>query len=76
MDSDGSPINLELNERIIGLTLEQIRKIPRVIGIAGGTAKHGIIRAALHGNILDVLITDLSTAETLLMETAPLATAH
>ena len=71
MDKDGNPINLEINERIIGLTLEQIGKIPRVIGIAGGTAKHDIIQAALHGNILDVLVTDLSTAETLLTATSP-----
>jgi DNA-binding transcriptional regulator LsrR (DeoR family) len=66
MDGDGSPIDLEINERIIGLTLEQIGNIPRVIGIAGGTAKHAIIRAALQGNILDALVTDQSTAETLL----------
>jgi len=66
MDKDGNPIDLEINERIIGLTLEQIRKIPRVIGIAGGTAKLEMIRAALHGSILDVLVTDLATAETLL----------
>ena len=67
MDKDGNPIDLEINERIIGLTLEQIRKIPRVIGIAGGTAKLEMIRAALHGNTLDVLVTDLSTAEALLV---------
>ena len=76
MDRDGTPINLEINERIIGLTLEQIRRIPRVIGIAGGTAKHEIIRAALHGSILDVLVTDLATAETLLMGMSSLAEEH
>jgi DNA-binding transcriptional regulator LsrR (DeoR family) len=76
MDRDGTPINLEINERIIGLTLEQIRRIPRVIGIAGGTAKHEIIRAALHGSILDVLITDLATAETLLMGMSSPAGKH
>jgi DNA-binding transcriptional regulator LsrR (DeoR family) len=70
MDIDGDPINLEINERIIGLTLEQIRRIPRVIGIAGGMAKHEIIRAALHGKFLDVLVTDLATAETLLAHRA------
>ena len=76
MDRDGNPINLEINERIIGLTLEQIRRIPRVIGIAGGTAKHEIIQAALHGNILDVLVTDLATAETLLMGMSSPAEKH
>jgi DNA-binding transcriptional regulator LsrR (DeoR family) len=68
MDGDGNPIDLEINERIIGLTIEQIRRIPRVIGIAGGLAKHKMVRAALHGSILDVLVTDLSTAEALLKE--------
>lgn len=68
MDGDGNPIDLEINERIIGLTLEQIGNIPRVIGIAGGTAKHEIIRAALQGNILDALVTDRSTAEALLAQ--------
>jgi DNA-binding transcriptional regulator LsrR (DeoR family) len=66
MDRDGNPIDLEINERIIGLTIEQIRKIPRVIGIAGGIDKHKMIRAALHGKILNVLVTDLSAAEALL----------
>ena len=70
MDKDGRPIDLEINERIIGLTLEQIRRIPRVIGIAGGIDKHRIVRAALKGNVLDVLVTDLSTAEALLSEEA------
>jgi DNA-binding transcriptional regulator LsrR (DeoR family) len=66
MDKDGNPLGLEIDERIIGLTIEQIRKIPRVIGIAGGKDKHRMIRAALRGKILDVLVTDLSTAEALL----------
>ena len=43
MDRDGNPIDLEINERIIGLTLEQIRNIPRVIGIAGGTAESCVL---------------------------------
>jgi DNA-binding transcriptional regulator LsrR (DeoR family) len=68
LDGDGNPIDLEINERIIGLTIEQIRNIPRVIGIAGGTTKNKMIRAALHGRILDVLVTDLSTAKALLSE--------
>jgi DNA-binding transcriptional regulator LsrR (DeoR family) len=67
MDRDGNPVDLEIDKRIIGLTIEQICKIPRVIGIAGGTAKHRIVRAALRGEILDVLVTDLSTAEALLV---------
>jgi len=68
-DGDGTPLTLEVNERTIGLTIEQIKEIPRVIGIAGGEAKYGIIRAALRSNVLDVLVTDHATAQKLLAET-------
>ena len=68
LDADGVPLDLELNERLIGLTIEQITQIPRVIGIAGGVIKRDIIRAALRSHILDVLVTDVGTAEALLAE--------
>ena len=68
LDAKGRPLDFELNERMIGLTLDQIGKIPRVIGIAGGPLKHDIIRAALRAKILDVLVTDLHTAQALLFE--------
>jgi DNA-binding transcriptional regulator LsrR (DeoR family) len=69
VDASGMPLDLELNERIIGLSLDQIRRIPYVIGVAAGEAKRDIIRAALRGEILDALVTDLATAEALLAET-------
>jgi DNA-binding transcriptional regulator LsrR (DeoR family) len=68
MDAYGRPVDLEINERMIGVTLEQLKNIPRVIGVAGGTAKHPVIRAALRGEILDVLVTDHATAQWLLAE--------
>jgi DNA-binding transcriptional regulator LsrR (DeoR family) len=68
IDAWGVPLDLELNERIIGLALEQIKAIPRVIGIAGGEAKYELIRAALRGRLLNVLVTDHVTAGALLSE--------
>ncbi len=68
IDAYGTPLDLEINERLIGLTLEQIMNIPRVIGVAGGEAKYKVIRAALRGNILNVLVTDHVTAQSLLAE--------
>jgi DNA-binding transcriptional regulator LsrR (DeoR family) len=64
----GEPINLEINERIIGLTLEQIKAVPGVIAVAGGREKYDLIRAALRGRIMNVLATDHATAESLLAE--------
>jgi len=66
IDAEGAPLDLEINDRIIGLTLQQIKDIPRVIGAAGGEAKYEVIRAALRGHILDVLVTDHVNAQALL----------
>jgi DNA-binding transcriptional regulator LsrR (DeoR family) len=67
-DPCGKPIDDEINDRIIGLDLDQYRKIKRVIGIAGGQEKIEAIRAALRGKLVDVLITDDQTARKLLEE--------
>lgn len=68
LDEDGQPIDLEINDRTLGLTIEQIKEIPRVIGIAGGGPKFDVIRATLRGEILDVLITDHAVAQKLLAD--------
>jgi DNA-binding transcriptional regulator LsrR (DeoR family) len=65
-DGDGRAVEHEINDRIIGLDLDQIKKIPRVIGVAGGAEKVAVIRAALRGKIIDVLVTDDQTADKLL----------
>ncbi len=65
-DPDGQPILHAINDRIIGLTLEQIRAIPRVIGVAGGPEKFEVIRAALHGKLITVLVTDEDNARQLI----------
>jgi DNA-binding transcriptional regulator LsrR (DeoR family) len=67
-DADGQPIKHEINDRIIGLDLDQIRGIPRVIGVAGGEEKFDVIRAALRGEFIDVLVTDDRIAARLLEE--------
>ncbi|HUT21396.1 MAG TPA: sugar-binding transcriptional regulator [Anaerolineae bacterium] len=67
-DAQGRAVQHEINERIIGPTLEQIRGIRRVIGVAGGREKHDVIRAALRGALIDVLVTDRETAEHLLLD--------
>lgn len=67
-DQYGKTIDDEINDRIIGLDLDQYRKIKRVIGIAGGEEKVESIRAALRGKLINVLITDDRTAKKLFEE--------
>lgn len=67
-DAEGRPIKHEINERIIGLDLDQIKRIPRVIGVAGGREKYEVIRAALRGKFIKVLVTDDQIGARLLEE--------
>jgi DNA-binding transcriptional regulator LsrR (DeoR family) len=64
-DEAGKPVNTPLNERVIGMTLEQLKKVPRTVGIAGGKRKFAAIKGALEGKLIHVLITDHLTAERL-----------
>lgn len=61
-DAEGAPVKTSLDERVIGITLDEIKAIPRVTAVAGGARKIAAIRGALRGGYLDVLITDRFTA--------------
>lgn len=65
-DAAGQPVVTPLNDRVISMELSELRKVPRVIGVAGGRRKTGAIRGALAGKLINVLITDRATAERLL----------
>jgi DNA-binding transcriptional regulator LsrR (DeoR family) len=65
-DAAGRPVTTELNDRVISMAFEQLRKVRRVVGVAGGKRKTNAILGALAGKLVNVLITDLATAERLL----------
>ena len=67
-DANGKQCWNELDDRTIGLNLEELRKIKHKICVVTGKEKSDIIRAALKGKLLDVLITDDATAAGLLAE--------
>ncbi len=66
-NSTGRAVDHPINDRIVGLDLGQIRGIPRTIGVAGGRPKYPVIRGALQGRLLNVLVTDSEMAQQLLM---------
>lgn len=64
-DAWGHPIISEVDQRVIGITLKQLRQIKRVVGVAGGPQKIDVLRGALRGRLINVLITDHVTASQL-----------
>jgi DNA-binding transcriptional regulator LsrR (DeoR family) len=67
-DADGQAVTHEIDDRIIGPTLAHVRAIPRTVGVAGGAEKADVIRAALRGELLNVLVTDIENARRLLAD--------
>jgi DNA-binding transcriptional regulator LsrR (DeoR family) len=61
----GGKVHSDLDARVIGIHLEQLRRVPRCVGVAGGAGKLTAIRAALEGRWINVLITDRFIAERL-----------
>ncbi len=65
-DAAGKDVANSLDGRIVGITLDDIRQIPMRVMVAGGAEKVPVIRAAVKGELLNVLITDHVTARELL----------
>ncbi|MBM3710339.1 MAG: sugar-binding transcriptional regulator [Actinobacteria bacterium] len=66
IDESGKQIESEIDERIVRIQIEKLKKIKNVIGIAYGQNKVRVIRGAIIGKIINILITDERTAEDIL----------
>lgn len=64
-DERGRLVASELDEHVLGVTPDQLRRVPRRIGVAGGEEKVGAVHAALVGDWVNILVTDLETARRL-----------
>jgi len=67
-DADGIPVRSTLNDRVVSMKLDQLKKVDRAIGIAGGARKFEAIRGALRGKLINILITDNCTAKKLVQD--------
>lgn len=66
LDAAGGPRLPEVSGRIVGLTPDQLRAIPKVVGVATGAEKAPGLAAVLKGGYLDALVTDGELARALL----------
>jgi DNA-binding transcriptional regulator LsrR (DeoR family) len=63
---EGAPVDDALERRILAVELSDLRRIPQVVGVAGGPAKADAIHGALSGRLVDVLVTDHQAARAVL----------
>lgn len=61
-DINGKKVNIELEEKLLGISLEDFNKVPNVICIAGSIKKAKAILGAIRGGYVDTLIIDDTAA--------------
>lgn len=66
LDKNGQAVENSLNQRIVGLELDSLQRIPLSIGVAATKNKVIPIMAAIRGGLIKVLITDDETAKLVL----------
>ncbi|MBA8841067.1 sugar-binding transcriptional regulator [Ochrobactrum sp. RH2CCR150] len=66
LDRDGKQIVRDLDRRVIGIELDELRSVPSRLCVAGGKQKVEAIRAVLAGGYATHLVTDVEAAELLL----------
>ena len=70
IDAEGRALEHPINERVIGIGLDDLLRIPNVILAAGGAHKVAVNRAILRRGVVDTFVTDEASARALL-ETKP-----
>lgn len=63
---DGSAVHTALDDRLIGVTLDQVRRARTVIACARGRGRVDAVDAAVRSGVIDVLVIDGSLATALL----------
>lgn len=66
IDSDGNIVDPALDERTVGIRLDQLRAASTAIAVISGRTKHAIARAVVGSGLCTVLVTDEDTANALL----------
>lgn len=70
IDAEGEECATGWRDRVIGVQIEQLRKIPQVVGVVSGNDRTPAILAAIKGGIIKALIIDEVGASALLVASA------
>lgn len=67
-DAEGREVHGAVHDRVLALTLDEVRAIPTVVGLAVGREKVAGVAAALRGHLVDVLVCDATVARGVLSQ--------
>lgn len=73
-DAEGRSVSGITDDRVLGLTIADLKEIPRVVGVSYGRAKAPSVLGALRGRIIDSLVCDEALARSVLAATLSGAT--
>lgn len=65
-DINGIEIDGPVQERVLAMSLDDVRRIPLAVGVAAGRDKARAILAAFRGRLIDGIVTDVQTARSVL----------
>ncbi len=67
-DAQGRPIRGAVHDRVLAISLDQLARIPHVVGVAQGRAKSRGVLGAIRGHHIDSLVCDEVLARNLLAD--------
>ncbi|MEV7527006.1 sugar-binding transcriptional regulator [Agrococcus sediminis] len=66
IDESGRAVRGAASERIVGIGLDELRRVPEVVAMAGGAVKAPAIKAVLRTGLISTLVTDVAAARALI----------
>lgn len=66
LDAEGRSVDTVMDDRVIGLSIEELKNIPCVIAIASENTKAMAILGALRSGVIDIIATSASNAKAVL----------
>ncbi len=65
-DRDGQVLSLDLHDHVVAVKPDELKRIPSIVAAAAGAEKIEPILGALRGTLMNILVTDETTADEIL----------
>ena len=66
IDADGNALRTDLDDRLIAISVDQLRAVPEVVAISAGAARAEAVEAVVRAGFVTTLVTDATCARAVL----------